>query len=109
MTTAIMNYNRAIGDLTFAQERLANGYRAARILIAQTALLRDRIRLGMFGVWMLIGIAYGFFAQTRSAAGWGVVIGLFVTAACNAYISYLETRENTRLDDLMREHDLRHE
>lgn len=77
-------------------EKARNGLRAARVVVANGYVFRNRIRLGIFAWWSYLGVMYGLFdpPEIPRLAG---LLGLIATAMGWTVIGFQETHERRAL------------
>jgi hypothetical protein len=96
---SVVNLQAARGDLKAA--RLVHNFRrTTRLVIAEGALVRNRIRVGIFVWWLLLGIGFGFFELPEAPRIAGL-LGLLATAAGLAFTGIQEVHERGEVAELL--------
>lgn len=88
-----------------------NGVREARLVVTSGYLFRARVQTLVFGLWLALGVLFGFFDTERLLGGIPRVAGLgalFVGAAGFALIGVQQARERNAVDQELLEADNEH-
>lgn len=96
---AVLELKEARADRRQA-ERLHNGLRTARIVVANGYVYRNRIRVGIFAWWLLLGLFFGFLdpPEVPRLAG---LLGFIATAMAWALIGAQEGAERRSLREIV--------
>ena len=95
----ILNLQAARSDVR-ASNLVQNYRRPTRLVIANGAVHRNWVKVGVFTWWTFLGVLFGLFDPPR-LIGFAGLMGLVVTAAAMGYIGFHETRERSVMADLL--------
>ena len=77
-------------------ETVQNGLREARMVVSDGYVLRNRVKVGIFSWWLLLGLMFGLF-EVPEVPRIGGLLGLVVTAAGISLISGQQATERRTL------------
>lgn len=81
-------------------ERVKNGLRDARMIVASGFVFRNWVRVIIFGWWTLLGVGFGFF-NLPDIPRIGGLLGLMATAVGWTLIGVQETAERRELTNVI--------